>query len=179
MSEDTDHNLAPALDGISYGMQNRAGSANSLLDEDDYFLNSGDLAGIPVVGSDNEDDPNFSPKDSLPSVIHAEDSLGEGKRVTEHELDSEKELQIQNAIQKDLTSPFDQGPIFKSIRKDFSITRDNGKETFSTKEKNREGPFQEREKRLEKIPKEIDSRLKSSFHDKTGNNWTHRNSSIG
>ncbi|TFJ95716.1 AMP-dependent synthetase [Platysternon megacephalum] len=177
MSEDTDHNLIPALESISYEMQNRTGSENSLLDEDDYFLNSGDLAGIPVVGSDNEDDQNFTPKDSLPSTIHTEDNLEDGKRVTEHELDSEKELQIQNAIQKDITSSCDQGPIFKPIRKDFSIARDNGKETFSTKEKSREGPFQEREKRLEKIPKELDSRLKSSFLDKAGNSLTHRNNS--
>jgi len=169
MSEDTDHNLTPALDSISYGIQNRTGSENSLLDDDDYFLNSGDLAGIPVVGSDNEDDQNFTPKDTLSSAIHDEDHLEEGKRVTEHELDSEKEIQIQNAIQKDLNSPFEQGPVFKSIRKDFSITRDNGKETFSAKDKNREGHFQEREKRLEKVPKDMDSRLKSSFLDKAGN----------
>lgn len=171
MSEDADHNLTPALDSISYRIQNRTGSENSLLDDDDddYFLNSGDLAGIPVVGSDNEDDQNFTAKDTLSSVIHDEDHLEEGKRVTEHELDSEKEIQIQNAIQKDLTSPFEQGPVFKSIRKDFSITRDNGKETFSAKDKNREGHFQEREKRLEKIPKDMDSRLKSSFLDKAGN----------
>ncbi|XP_076213668.1 zinc finger MYM-type protein 4-like isoform X4 [Aptenodytes patagonicus] len=172
MSEDTDHNLTPALDSISYRIQNRTGSENSLLDDDDddYFLNSGDLAGIPVVGSDNEDDQNFTAKDTLSSVIHDEDHLEEGKRVTEHELDSEKEIQIQNAIQKDLTSPFEQGPVFKSIRKDFSITRDNGKETFSAKDKNREGHFQEREKRLEKIPKDMDSRLKSSFLDKAVHN---------
>ncbi|XP_074971040.1 zinc finger MYM-type protein 4-like isoform X4 [Phalacrocorax aristotelis] len=172
MSEDTDHNLTPALDSISYGIQNRTGSENSLLDDDDddYFLNSGDLAGIPVVGSDNEDDQNFTPKDTLSSAIHDEDHLEEGKRVTEHELDNEKEIQIQNAIQKDLTSPFEQGPVFKSIRKDFSITRDNGKETFSAKDKNREGHFQEREKRLEKIPKDMVSRLKSSFLDKAVHN---------
>ncbi|XP_030360215.1 zinc finger MYM-type protein 4 isoform X7 [Strigops habroptila] len=174
MSEDADHNLTPALDSISYGIQNRTGSENSLLDDDDddddYFLNSGDLAGIPVVGSDNEDDQNFTPKDTLSSAIHDEDHLEEGKRVTDHDLDSEKEIQIQNAIQKDLTSPFEQGPVFKSIRKDFSITRDNGKETFSAKDKNREGHFQEREKRLEKIPKDMDSRLKSSFLDKAVHN---------
>ncbi|XP_025899103.1 zinc finger MYM-type protein 4 isoform X1 [Nothoprocta perdicaria] len=175
MSEDTDHNLTPALDSISYGIQNQTGSENSLLDDDDdddddYFLNSGDLAGIPVVGSDNEDDQNFTPKDTLSSPIHAEDHLEEGKRVTEHELDSEKEIHIQNAIQKDLSSPYEKGPVFKSLRKDFSITRDNGKETFSTKDKNREGHFQEREKRLEKIPKDMDSRLKSSFLDKAVHN---------
>ncbi|KAM6045386.1 zinc finger MYM-type protein 4 isoform 6-T8 [Chlamydotis macqueenii] len=172
MSEDTDHNLTPALDSLSYGIQNRTGSENSLLDDDDddYFLNSGDLAGIPVVGSDNEDDQNFTPKDTLSSAIHDEDHLEEGKRVTEHELDSEKEIQIQNAIQKDLTSPFEQGHVFKSVRKDFSVTRDNGKETFSAKDKNREGHFQEREKRLEKIPKDMDSRLKSSFLDKAVHN---------
>lgn len=168
MSEDTVHNLPTALDSVSYEIQNRAGSENSLLDDDDdddYFLNSGDLASIPVVGSDNEDDQNFTPKDTLPS----EDHLEEGKRITEHELDSEKDIQIENAIQKDLTSPFEQGPVFKSIRKDFSITRDNGKETFSTKDKNREGNLQEHEKRLEKIPKDTDSILKSSFLDKAGN----------
>ena len=89
MSEDTVHNLPTALDSVSYEIQNRAGSENSLLDDDDdddYFLNSGDLASIPVVGSDNEDDQNFTPKDTLPS----EDHLEEGKRITEHELDSEK-----------------------------------------------------------------------------------------
>ncbi|XP_065506801.1 zinc finger MYM-type protein 4 isoform X2 [Caloenas nicobarica] len=173
MSEDTDHNLTPGLDSISYRIQNRTGSENSLLDDDDdddYFLNSGDLAGIPVVGSDNEDDQNFTPKDTLSSAMHDEDHLEEGKRVTEHELDSEKEIQIQNAIQKDLASPFEQGPVFKSMRKDFSITRDNGKETFSAKDKKREGHFQEREKRLEKIPKDMDSRLKSSFLDKAVHN---------
>ncbi|XP_062476698.1 zinc finger MYM-type protein 4 isoform X6 [Pezoporus occidentalis] len=175
MSEDTDNNLTPALDSISYGIQNRTGSENSLLDdddedEDDFFLNSGDLAGIPVVGSDNEDEQNFTPKDTLSSAISDEDHLEEGKRVTDHDLDSEKEIQVQNAIQKDLSSPFEQSPVFKSTRKDFSITRDNGKETFSAKDKNREGQFQEREKRLEKIPKDTDSRLKSSFLDKAVHN---------
>ncbi|XP_039589687.1 zinc finger MYM-type protein 4 isoform X5 [Passer montanus] len=171
MSEDAEHNLTPALDSLSYGVPNRAGAENSLQGDDhDYFLNSGDLAGIPVVGSDNEDDQNFAPKDTLSSAIPDEDRLEEGKRVPDHELDSEKEIQVQNAIQKDLTSPFEQGPVFKSLRKDFSITRDNGKETFSAKDKNREGHFQEREKRLEKIPKNMDSRLKSSFLDKAVHN---------
>ncbi|NXH14638.1 ZMYM4 protein, partial [Bucco capensis] len=176
MSEDTDHNLAPALDSISYGIQNRAGSANSLLDDDDddeddddYFLNSGDLAGIPVVGSDNEDDPNFTPKDPLASAIQDEEQLEEGKRGAEHELDSDKEVQIQNAVQKDLPS-FEQGPVFKSVRKDFSIPRDNGKETLAAKEKSREGHFPEREKRVEKIPKDMDSRLKINFLDKAVHN---------
>ncbi|XP_038016481.1 zinc finger MYM-type protein 4 isoform X3 [Motacilla alba alba] len=171
MTEDADHNLAPALGSLSYGVANRAGAENSLQGDDhDYFLNSGDLAGIPVVGSDNEDDQNFTPKDTLSSAIRDEDHLEEGKRVPDRELDGEKEIQVQNAIQKDLTSPFEQGPVFKSLRKDFSITRDNGKETFSAKDKNREGHFQEREKRLEKIPKDMDSRLKSSFLDKAVHN---------
>ncbi|XP_027517217.1 zinc finger MYM-type protein 4 isoform X2 [Corapipo altera] len=170
MSEDTD-NLTPALDSLSYGISNRTGAENSLQGDDhDYFLNSGDLAGIPVIGSDNEEEQNFTPKDTLSSAIPDEDHLEEGKRVSEHELDSEKEIQMQNAIQKDLPSPFEQGPVFKSHRKDFSITRDNGKETFSAKDKNREGHFQEREKRLEKIPKDMDSRLKSSFLDKAVHN---------
>ncbi|KAI1231229.1 hypothetical protein IHE44_0008166 [Lamprotornis superbus] len=171
MSEDADHNLTPVLDSLSYGVANRAGPENSLQGDDhDYFLNSGDLAGIPVVGSDNEDDQNFTPKDTLSSAIHDEDHLEEGKRVPDHELDSEKEIQVQNAIQKDLTSPFEQGPVFKSLRKDFSVTRDNGKETFSAKDKNREGHLQDHEKRLEKIPKDTDSRLKSSFLDKAVHN---------
>ncbi|XP_058712231.1 zinc finger MYM-type protein 4 isoform X3 [Poecile atricapillus] len=171
MSEDADHNLTPALESLSYGVPNRAGPENSLQGDDhDYFLNSGDLAGIPVVGSDNEDDQNFTPKDTLSSAIGDEDHLEEGKRVPDHKLDSEKEIQVQNAIQKDLTSPFDQGPVFKSLQKDFSITRDNGKETFSAKDKNREGHFQECEKQLEKIPKDVDSRLKSGFLDKTVHN---------
>ncbi|NWS16259.1 ZMYM4 protein, partial [Pachyramphus minor] len=170
MSEDTD-NLTPALDSLSYGISNRTGAENSLQGDDhDYFLNSGDLAGIPVVGSDNEEEQNFTPKDTLSSAIPDEDHLDEGKRVPEHELDSEKEIQMQNAIQKDLPSPFEQGPVFKSHRKDFSVTRDNGKETFSAKDKNREGHFQDHEKRLEKIPKDMDSRLKSSFLDKAVHN---------
>ncbi|NWT01048.1 ZMYM4 protein, partial [Mionectes macconnelli] len=170
MSEDTD-NLTPTLDSLSYGISNRTGAENSLQGDDhDYFLNSGDLAGIPVVGSDNEEEQNFTPKDTLSSTIPDEDHLDEGKRVPEHELDSEKEIQMQNAVQKDLPSPFEQGPVFKSHRKDFSITRDNGKETFSAKDKNREGHFQEHEKRLEKVPKDMDSRLKSSFLDKAVHN---------
>ncbi|NWU82073.1 ZMYM4 protein, partial [Onychorhynchus coronatus] len=170
MSEDAD-NLTPALDSLSYGISNRTGAENSLQGDDhDYFLNAGDLAGIPVVGSDNEEEQNFTPKDTLSSAIPDEDHLEEGKRVPEHELDSEKEIQMQNAVQKDLPSPFEQGPVFKSHRKDFSVTRDNGKETFSAKDKNREGHFQEHEKRLEKIPKDMDSRLKSSFLDKAVHN---------
>ncbi|NWR90974.1 ZMYM4 protein, partial [Furnarius figulus] len=170
MSEDTD-NLTPALDSLSYGISNQTGPENSLQGDDhDYFLNSGDLAGIPVVGSDNEEDQNFTPKDTLSSAIHDEDHLEEGKRVPEHELDSEKEIQIQNATPKDLPARFEQGPVFKSHRKDYSIARDNSKETFSAKDKKREGHFQEREKRLEKPPKDMDSRLKSSFVDKAVHN---------
>ncbi|XP_068015421.1 zinc finger MYM-type protein 4-like isoform X7 [Melanerpes formicivorus] len=171
MAEDGDRNLGSGLDSLTYGIQTRTGSESSLLDEeDDYFLNSEDLAGIPVVESDNEDDDSFPPKVSLSTGIHVEDHLEEGKRVAEHDLDSEKEIQLQNAIQKDLASPFEQGPVFKSLRKDFSISRDNGKETFAAKDKSREGHFQEHDKRLEKIPKDMDSRLKSSFLDKAVHN---------
>ncbi|MEJ1282410.1 zinc finger MYM-type 4 [Cricetulus griseus] len=109
MSEDTDHNLTPTLASMSYGMPNQTGSENSLLDEDDYFLNSGDLAGIPVVS------------------------------------------------------------VFKSIRKDFCLVRENSKETFPGKEKNRDLTYHEREKRLDKPHKGLDSRLKSSFFDKAAN----------
>ncbi|XP_074161188.1 zinc finger MYM-type protein 4 isoform X9 [Sminthopsis crassicaudata] len=166
MSEDMDHNLTPTLESMSYGMPNQTGSENSLLDEDDYFLNSGDLAGIPVVASDNEDEQDFSTKDNLTPAIHAADSLEVDRRVTQHESDSEKEIHIQNKVKKDFPKQFDQGSVFKSIRKDFSLARENNKETFSGKEKNRDISYQEREKRLDKPHKEVDSRLKSSFFDK-------------
>ncbi|KAM9031327.1 zinc finger MYM-type protein 4 isoform X9 [Sarcophilus harrisii] len=166
MSEDMDHNLTPTLESMSYGMPNQTGSENSLLDEDDYFLNSGDLAGIPVVASDNEDEQDFSTKDNLTPPIHAADSLEVDRRVTQHESDSEKEIHIQNKVKKDFPKQFDQGSVFKSIRKDFSLARENSKETFSGKEKNRDISYQEREKRLDKPHKEVDSRLKSSFFDK-------------
>lgn len=170
MSEKTVRSLTPAFDSIPYRMQNRTGSTNSLLDDSDYFLNSGDLTGIPVVGSDNEDEETFASKDGLASSIRSEDSRGDGRRARDHMADTEKDMQMQNVIQKDLSSPFDKGPsVFKSIRKDFSIGRDDGKETFLAKEKTREGPFQD--KRLEKMPKELDSRLKSSFLDKSGNRF--------
>ncbi|XP_066494391.1 zinc finger MYM-type protein 4-like [Tiliqua scincoides] len=171
MSEKTVRSLTPAFDSIPYRMQNRTGSTNSLLDDSDYFLNSGDLTGIPVVGSDNEDEETFASKDSLASSVRSEDSRGDGRRVRDHTADTEKDLQMQNVTPKDLSSPFDKGPpVFKSIRKDFSIGRDDGKETFLTKEKTRDGPFQERDRRLEKMPKELDSRLKSSFLDKSVTN---------
>ncbi|KAM9031324.1 zinc finger MYM-type protein 4 isoform 7-T7 [Sarcophilus harrisii] len=169
MSEDMDHNLTPTLESMSYGMPNQTGSENSLLDEDDYFLNSGDLAGIPVVASDNEDEQDFSTKDNLTPPIHAADSLEVDRRVTQHESDSEKEIHIQNKVKKDFPKQFDQGSVFKSIRKDFSLARENSKETFSGKEKNRDISYQEREKRLDKPHKEVDSRLKSSFFDKAAN----------
>ncbi|XP_019513126.1 PREDICTED: zinc finger MYM-type protein 4 [Hipposideros armiger] len=168
MSEDIDHNLTPTLDSMSYGVPNQTGSENSLLDEDDYFLNSGDLAGIPVVGSDNEDEQDFSSKDNLVSSIHTDDSLEVERRVTQHESDNENEIQIQNKLKKDFPKQFDQVSVFKSIRKDFSLVRENSKETFSGKEKNRDLTY-EREKRLDKPHKELDSRLKSSFFDKAAN----------
>ncbi|XP_059774873.1 zinc finger MYM-type protein 4 isoform X1 [Balaenoptera ricei] len=169
MSEDIDHNLTPTLDSMSYGMPNQTGSENSLLDEDDYFLNSGDLAGIPVVGSDNEDEQDFSSKDNLVSSIHTDDSLEVERRVTQHESDNENEIQIQNKLKKDFPKQFDQVSVFKSIRKDFSLVRENSKETFSGKEKNSDLTYLEREKRLDKPHKELDSRLKSSFFDKAAN----------
>lgn len=174
MSEDIDHNLTPTLDSMSYGMPNQTGSENSLLDEDDYFLNSGDLAGIPVVGSDNEDEQDFSSKDNIVSSIHTDDSLEVERRVTQHESDNENEIQIQNKLKKDFPKQFDQVSVFKSIRKDFSLVRENSKETFSGKEKNRDLTYHEREKRLDKPHKELDSRLKSSFFDKAGNNCWNR-----
>uniref|UniRef100_H0XGM7 Zinc finger MYM-type containing 4 n=1 Tax=Otolemur garnettii TaxID=30611 RepID=H0XGM7_OTOGA len=166
MSEDIDHNLTPTLDSMSYGMPNQTGSENSLLDEDDYFLNSGDLAGIPVVGSDNEDEQDFSSKDNLASSVHTDDSLEVERNVTQHESDNEHEVQIQNKLKKDFPKQFDQVSVFKSIRKDFSLVRENSKETFSGKEKNRDLTYHEREKRLDKPHKDLDSRLKSSFFDK-------------
>nr|XP_053776509.1 zinc finger MYM-type protein 4 isoform X2 [Desmodus rotundus] len=168
MSEDIDHNLTPTLDSMSYGMPNQTGSENSLLDEDDYFLNSGDLAGIPVVGSDNEDEQDFSSKDNLVSSVHTDDSLEVERRVTQHESDNENEIQIQNKLKKDFPKQFDQVSVFKSIPKDFSLVRENNKETFSGKEKNRDLTY-EREKQLDKPHKELDSRLKSSFFDKAAN----------
>ncbi|XP_051688110.2 zinc finger MYM-type protein 4 isoform X6 [Oryctolagus cuniculus] len=169
MSEDIDHNLTPTLDSMPYGMPNQTGSENSLLDEDDYFLNSGDLAGIPVVGSDNEDEQDFSSKDNLVSSIHTDDSLEVERRVTQHESDNENEIQIPNKLKKDFPKQFDQVSVFKSIQKDFSLVRENSKETFSGKEKNRDVTFHEREKRLDKPHKDMDSRLKSSFFDKAAN----------
>ncbi|XP_004705036.1 zinc finger MYM-type protein 4 [Echinops telfairi] len=169
MSEDTDHNLTPTLDSMSYGMPNQTGSENSLLDEDDYFLNSGDLAGIPVVCSDNEDEQDFSSKDNLVSSIHTDDSLEIERRVSQHESDHENEIQIQNKVKKDFPKQFDQVSVFKSIRKDFSLVRENSKETFSGKEKNRDLIYHEREKLLDKPHKDMDSRLKSSFFDKAAN----------
>uniref|UniRef100_A0A8C9A9L7 Zinc finger MYM-type containing 4 n=1 Tax=Prolemur simus TaxID=1328070 RepID=A0A8C9A9L7_PROSS len=169
MSEDIDHNLTPTLDSMSYGMPNQTGSENSLLDEDDYFLNSGDLAGIPVVGSDNEDEQDFSSKDNLVSSIHTDDSLEVERSVTQHESDNENEVQIQNKLKKDFPKQFDQVSVFKSIRKDFSLVRENSKETFSGKDKNRDLTYHEREKRLDKPHKDLDSRLKSSFFDKAAN----------
>uniref|UniRef100_A0A2K6FIT6 Zinc finger MYM-type containing 4 n=1 Tax=Propithecus coquereli TaxID=379532 RepID=A0A2K6FIT6_PROCO len=168
MSEDIDHNLTPTLDSMSYGMPNQTGSENSLLDEDDYFLNSGDLAGIPVVGSDNEDEQDFSSKDNVVSSIHTDDSLEVERSVTQHESDNENEVQIPNKLKKDFPKQFDQVSVFKSIRKDFSLVRENNKETFSGKEKNRDLTY-EREKRLDKPHKDLDSRLKSSFFDKAAN----------
>ncbi|KAL1776327.1 zinc finger protein MYM-type 4 [Sigmodon hispidus] len=169
MSEDTDHNLTPTLASMSYGMPNQTGSENSLLDEDDYFLNSGDLAGIPVVSSDNEDEQDFSSKDNLVSSIHTDDSLEVERRASHHESDNENEIQIQNKLKKDFSKQFDQVSVFKSIRKDFSLVRENSKETFSGKEKNRDLTYHEREKRLDKPHKGLDSRLKSSFFDKAAN----------
>lgn len=173
MSEDIDHNLTPTLDSMPYGMPNQTGSENSLLDEDDYFLNSGDLAGIPVVGSDNEDEQDFSSKDNLVSSVHTDDSLEIERRVTQHESDHENEIQIQNKFKKDFPKQFDQVSVFKSIRKDFSLVRENSKETFSGKEKNRDLTY-EHEKQLDKSHKEVDARLKSSFFDKAGNNCWNR-----
>ncbi|XP_015428326.1 PREDICTED: zinc finger MYM-type protein 4 isoform X1 [Myotis davidii] len=149
-------------------MPNQTGSENSLLDEDDYFLNSGDLAGIPVVGSDNEDEQDFSSKDNLVSSVHTDDSLEVERRVTQHESDHENEIQIQNKFKKDFPKQFDQVSVFKSIRKDFSLVRENSKDTFSGKEKNRDLTY-EHEKQLDKSHKEVDSRLKSSFFDKAAN----------
>ncbi|XP_075802369.1 zinc finger MYM-type protein 4 isoform X3 [Microtus pennsylvanicus] len=169
MSEDTDHNLTPTLASMSYGMPNQTGSENSLLDEDDYFLSSGDLAGIPVVSSDNEDEQDFSSKDNLVSSIHTDDSLEVERRASHHESDNENEMQIQNKLKKDFPKQFDQVSVFKSIRKDFCLVRENSKETFSGKEKNRDLTYHEREKRLDKPHKGLDSRLKSSFFDKAAN----------
>ncbi|XP_067318594.1 zinc finger MYM-type protein 4-like isoform X2 [Anolis sagrei] len=157
MSEKTVHNLTPAFDNIPYRMQNRTGSTNSLLDDKDYFLNSGDLTGIPVIESDNEDEQTFAPKETLASTLCSEDSQGDVRRVRDHAVDNEKDTQIE----KDLSSPFNKGPsVFKSVRKDFSIARDDGNESFLAKEKAREGPFQDHDKCLEKMQKELDSRLK-------------------
>ncbi|GAB1288931.1 Zinc finger MYM-type protein 4 [Apodemus speciosus] len=169
MSEDTDHNLTPTLASMSYGMPNQTGSENSLLDEDDYFLNSGDLAGIPVVSSDNEDEQDFSSKDNLVSSVHTDGSLEVERRASHHESDNENEIQIQNQLKKDFPKQFDQVSVFKSIRKEFCLVRENKKETFSGKEKNRDLTYHEREKRLDKPHKGLDSRLKSSFFDKAAN----------
>lgn len=52
--------------------------------------------------------------------------------------------------------------------------RENSKEIFFGKEKNRDLIYYEREKRLDKFYKGLDLRLKSSFFDKVGNNCWNR-----
>uniref|UniRef100_A0A8C0KED3 Zinc finger MYM-type containing 4 n=1 Tax=Canis lupus dingo TaxID=286419 RepID=A0A8C0KED3_CANLU len=165
MSEDIDHNLTPTLDSMSYGMPNQTGSENSLLDEDDYFLNSGDLAGIPVVGSDNEDEQDFSSKDNIVSSIHTDDSLEVERRVTQHESDNENEIQIQNKLKKDFPKQFDQVSVFKSIRKDFSLVRENSKETFSGKEKNRDLTYHEPNQVEETLHTHLPQTPETNFRD--------------
>nr|XP_033811126.1 zinc finger MYM-type protein 4 isoform X1 [Geotrypetes seraphini] len=159
---ETDHSLTPAIGPISFGLRNPTGSENSLLDED-YFVNSRDLAGVPV-GSENEDEQDFTSKENLSSVLHSENMMEEERTLTEHETDSEKEMTLKNLRHLDLASQLGQDSMLKSIRKDFALTRENSRETFSPKGMS----FQERDRRLEKIPKELDSRLKSNFLDKQG-----------
>ncbi|XP_029427284.1 zinc finger MYM-type protein 4 isoform X2 [Rhinatrema bivittatum] len=90
--------------------------------------------------------------------------MEEERTVTEHETESEKEMTLKNLRHLDLASQLGQDSMLKSIRKDFALARENSRESFSPKGTS----FQERDRRLEKIPKELDSRLKSSFLDKQG-----------
>ncbi|XP_075460707.1 zinc finger MYM-type protein 4 isoform X3 [Ascaphus truei] len=160
MDADTNHSLRPVIRGIPYKLQNPKVPDESLLDED-YFMSSELLAGIPSIASEDEQD--YLLKSSSSSILCSKESMEEERTATEHDTDSEKEINIHNLRLKDLLPQLSKDSMLKTIRKDFSLARErDGQDTYSTKEPGREGIFQD------KFSREADSRLIGSFVNKPG-----------
>ncbi|XP_053563039.1 zinc finger MYM-type protein 4 isoform X2 [Bombina bombina] len=160
MDADTNHSLRPYIRGIQYKLQNPKVPEESLLDEN-YFMNSEILVGIPDIG--NEDEHNYLLKCTSSSTLRSQGSMEEDRTSTEHDIDSEKDIHINNLRLKDLLPQFSQDSMLKSIRKDFSLARErDGQETYAAKDFGREGIFQD------KFSRETDPRLRGSFGDKQG-----------
>ncbi|XP_018104995.1 zinc finger MYM-type protein 4 isoform X1 [Xenopus laevis] len=156
MDADTNHSLRPILRGIPYKLQNPKVPDESLLDEN-YFMNSEVLAGIPVI--ENEDEQDYLLKGPTSSKVHSQGSMEEDRTLTGHNTDSEREIHINNLRLKDLLPQLNKDSMLQTIRKDFSLAREReSQEAYSNKEPGREGIFS----------READSRLLGGFGSKPG-----------
>ncbi|KAM4795002.1 zinc finger MYM-type protein 4 [Rhinophrynus dorsalis] len=161
MDADTNHSLRPVIGGIPYKLQNPKVPDESLLDEN-YFMNSEVLSGIPDIG--NEDEQDYLLKGPTSSILRSQGSMEEDRTSTEHDTDNEREIDINTLRLKDLLLPKrSKNSMLQTIRKDFSLAREReSQETYSTKEQGREGIFQD------KFSREADSRLLGGFGTKPG-----------
>ncbi|KAM4701633.1 zinc finger MYM-type protein 4 isoform 2-T4 [Discoglossus pictus] len=160
MDADTNHSLRPIIKGIPYKLQNPKVPEESLLDEN-YFMNSEVLVGIPVVG--NEDEHNYLLRCASSSTLRSQQSMDEERTPIEHNTNSEREIHINNLRLKDFLPQFSQESMLQSIRKDFSLARErDSQEAYSVKDFEREAIFQDN------FSRDTDLRLKGGFGTKPG-----------
>ncbi|XP_063310866.1 zinc finger MYM-type protein 4 isoform X1 [Pelobates fuscus] len=160
MDADSNPSRRPLIRGIPYKLQSPKVPEESLLDEN-YFMNSEVLAGIPVVG--NEDEHNYLLKGTTSSALHSQRSMEEERTRTEHSIEGERETNISNFRLTDILPQLSKDSMIQTIRKDFNLAREREiQESYLPKEQVREGVFQDNYSR------ETESRLKGSFGTKTG-----------
>ncbi|KAM8976838.1 zinc finger MYM-type protein 4 isoform 2-T2 [Pelodytes ibericus] len=160
MDADSNHSLRPMIRGIPYKLQNPKVPDESLLDEN-YFMNSEILTGIPVVGGEN--DQNYSLKGTISSTLLSQRSMEEESEHKEHNVDCERDVNISNLRLTDILPQLSKDSMLKTIRKDFSLARESEiQEPYLAKEPGREGIFEDNYSR------EADSRLKGTFGTKQG-----------
>lgn len=161
----------PAVLGNSYKKQTTKVPEESLLDEN-YFMNSEVLTGIPGIASEDEQDYLLTASTS--STLHSLQSMEKERTTTEHKTEGEREIHTSNLRLTDFLPQLSKESMLQTIRKDLSLSRQRAvQESYTSKESGRAGIFQDT------FSRESDCKLKRSFDTKQGKwHYIHKDLSI-
>ncbi|XP_077151920.1 LOW QUALITY PROTEIN: zinc finger MYM-type protein 4 [Ranitomeya variabilis] len=141
MDANINKGVKPVVLGTFYKKQTVKVPEESLLDEN-YFMNSEVLTGIPGIASEDEQDYLLTGSTSSP--LHSLQSM-EKERTTATELktEGEGEIHISNLRLTDFLPQLNNESTLQTVRKDLSLSRERAvQEPYTSKESDRAGIFQ-------------------------------------
>ncbi|KAG9492817.1 hypothetical protein GDO78_001013 [Eleutherodactylus coqui] len=146
--------------GSSYKKQTTKVPEESLLDEN-YFMNSEVLTGIPGITS--EDEQEYLLTGSTSSTLHSLQSMEQERTTTEHKIEGEREIHISNLRLTDFLPQLSKESMLQTIQKDLHLSRERAaQESYTSKESGLAGIFQDT------FSRESECRLKGSFDKNKG-----------